>query len=129
MRGLCFLVVTGFFILSSCVAVLNVPPRDEIQGGDVRGGNCTDGYGAVVVDVVIGTVLLGGGVTGAATAVFAASQGGRESEFVTSLGVMGASIGIAGALLHYFSAASNDVSECRREKKQGAEHHASDAPL
>ena len=92
---------------SGCVWIFDRPPGRTGDGTLVDNG-CTSHYNATVADAFAGTLSLVGGGLG-----LLAGQNGRFfEEGFTSIGV----VGIAGALMHYFSAASNDVAECKRAK-------------
>jgi hypothetical protein len=89
-----------------CVLVFDRSPA-RTPNGDLVDNGCTSHYAATVVDVLAGTASLAGGVLG-----FGLSE---LAEGFVAAGI----IGIAGAVLHYASAASNDVAECKRAKWLG----------
>ena len=92
-----------------CVWIFDRPPGTRISpttGEDL----CTRHYGATVADAVFGTLSLTGGVFGLGLADMlddGGGGGGRDLFFGVGL------IGLAGAAMHYASAGSNDVAECR----------------
>jgi len=87
----------------ACVALFDVPPGRmyEIGPDGQQRDACTDHYGAVVADVILGTLALVG-----------AGAGFNFGQFAEGFNVVGA-IGIGGAIGHYVSAASSDATRCR----------------